>query len=756
MTTGVTLTPVRAPGAGLLIAVATAAIFASASLLFALQPLFAKLALPLLGGSPAVWTTALAFYQAALVAGYLYADRLQRLGRLGLQAGVHGVVLLAAAVIALPLSVSTLLGAPPSGAPTLWFLGVLTVSIGAPFIALSATAPLVQAWVARGAPGVDPYPLYAASNLGSFASLLAYPLLIEPAFGGQAQAMGWSVGFGLGALLILGAGVIAARQPAAASAVAAPVAQAPRPDVATRWRERAIWAASAFAPSLLLAGVTVHISTDVAAVPLLWAAPLALYLLTFVIAFASRPIVSPGLMFIARLALVFALAALAAGDARVSFIGWVEDLALHLTAFFVATLACHLELARRKPEPARLTDFYLWMSVGGALGGAFAGLVAPAIFNAVHEYPLALVACLLVAPWGKLDAERLWSGVILATLVIVVVGGLVLAERLTPQVLFNSMAPILVAAAIGLGLVAFRSRDSAPMVAALAACAFLLKPVFDPTQGVRLTERSFFGVHRVRDTPDWRLLTHGTTLHGVKSLDPARTFTPLAYYAPPTPIGSAIRMTGEIRPNATIGIVGLGSGATACLARPGQTWTFFEIDPDIVDIAQRPGLFDFVRTCTPKARIILGDARLTLGQEPDGSYDLILVDAFSSATIPAHLLTREAIALYRSKLKPGGVVLMHVSNRYLALVGPLGDIAAADDIPALVANHFPAYNRDDPKRAYDISASTVVALGADESAILPYSIDPMWETFEGPGRRLWTDDYQNVVGAILAKRRDEQ
>lgn len=748
--------PARPPGAGLLLLVATIAIFASASLLFALQPLFAKLALPLLGGSPAVWTTALAFYQAALVAGYLYADRLQRLRKLGMQAGLHGVVLALAAAVALPLGVTGLLGDPPSGAPTLWFLGVLALSIGAPFIALSATAPLVQAWVARGAPGVDPYPLYAASNLGSFASLLAYPLLIEPAFGGQAQAQGWSIGFLAGAVLITAAGLIAARTGAGAQAAEPAAAEPAKPEAATRWRERAIWAACAFAPSLLLAGVTVHISTDVAAVPLLWAVPLALYLLTFVIAFASRPFVTPGVMVLARLVLVFALAALAAGDARVSFIGWVEDLAVHLTAFFVATLACHLELARRKPEPARLTDFYLWMSVGGALGGAFAGLLAPAIFNAVHEYPLALVACLLVAPWGKLDSERLWSGVILATLVIVILGGFVLAERLTPQVLFNSMAPILVAAAIGLGLVAFRSRENAPMVAVLAACAFLLKPVFDPTQGVRLTERSFFGVHRVRDTPDWRLLTHGTTLHGVKALDPARAFTPLAYYAPPTPIGSAIRMTGELRPNARIGIIGLGSGATACLARPGQSWTFFEIDPDIVDIAKRPGLFDFVRTCTPKARIILGDARLTLGAEPERSYDLILVDAFSSATIPAHLLTREAIALYRSKLKPGGVVLMHVSNRYLALVGPLGDIAAADEIPALVANHFPNYERSDPKRIYDISASTVVALGADDAALLPYSIDPLWTSFEGPGRRLWTDDYQNVVGAILAKRRDEQ
>lgn len=748
--------PARAPGAGLLLAVATAAIFASASLLFALQPLFAKLALPLLGGSPAVWTTALAFYQAALVAGYLYADRLQRLRRLRLQAGLHGVVLAVAAAVALPLGVTGLLGDPPAGAPTLWFLGVLALSIGAPFIALSATAPLVQAWVARGAVGVDPYPLYAASNLGSFASLLAYPLVIEPAFGGQAQAMGWSVGFLMGAVLIVGAGLLAARSAAPAARVAAePPSNTPVAGAA-RWRERAIWAACAFAPSLLLAGVTVHISTDVAAVPLLWAVPLALYLLTFVIAFASRPFVTPGVMVLARLVLVFALAALAAGDARVSFIGWVEDLAVHLTAFFVATLACHLELARRRPDPARLTDFYLWMSIGGALGGAFAGLVAPAIFNAVYEYPLALVACLLVAPWGRLDAERLWSGVILATIVVVIVGGLVLAERLTPQVLFGSFAPILVAAAIGLGLVAFRSRASAPMVAALAACAFLLKPVFDPTQGVKLTERSFFGVHRVRDTPDWRLLTHGTTLHGVKSLDPARTFTPLAYYAPPTPIGSAIRMTGETRRDAAIGIVGLGAGATACLARPGQSWTFFEIDPEIVEIATRPGLFDFVRTCTPKARIVLGDARLTLGAEPERAFDLILVDAFSSATIPAHLLTREAIALYRSRLKPGGVVLMHVSNRYLALVGPLGDIAAADDVPALVAEHFPNYDRSDPKRIYDVSASTVVAFGADEAALLAYNVDPMWEAFNGPGRRLWTDDYQNVVGAILARRDGEQ
>jgi len=739
------LTPARLPTGGTFLLLATVSVFLSASLLFAVQPLFARMTLPLLGGAPGVWTTALAFYQTALVVGYLYADRISNLRSTRNQALVHLCVLAAAALVALPLSVSTLLGPPPSGAPIPWLLGIFSISVGAPFVALAATAPLVQAWVAKAAPGVNPYPLYAASNAGSFISLLAYPFLIEPIIGVGSQRWIWSVGFVLIAGLLAFVGYLAAKRSEKTD---------PRPEsvgVASdqrvgNWRERFLWAACAFAPSLLLSGVTAHIATDVASGPFLWVIPLALYLMTFVVAFADRQRVSPELMTALRTLGVLTLAAAMTTNAK---LGWLGSLALHLAVFVICALACHMELARRRPDPSRLTDFYLWMSIGGACGGIFAGLIAPVIFDSVLEYRLALIFCLLVGPWVFVTKPQALA---VCALVAVATGAYLAWD------LVNGSVPEMTVqlAALGIVFCALFVLRSPPALGAFAAIILLVLPlgVYDVKAVVQ--ERSFFGVLRVKDENTWRTLTHGTTLHGVASLDPARARDPLSYYASDTPLGATAEKVGNIKPNATIGVIGLGAGSLACHAKAGQTWKFFEIDPAIVALSTERDIFQFLKLCTPKAEVIEGDARLTLAQQPLSSFDYLLVDAFSSDMVPAHLLTREALNLYISRLKPGGVAVLHLSNRYMALIAPVIAGARANGHAAWVAKFISAADQVTSDRYYDSSSVTAVMIAATPADLEPYFGVAAWENPKPDLKRAWTDDHADLIGSIIASRRGEE
>ena len=400
---------IRAPAA--LFAVT---VFASAALVFLVEPMIAKLVLPRLGGSPSVWNTSLAFFQVALLVGYGYAHALQRLKSLRAQALIHAAALLLAA-IALPLRINELVGPPSSNHPTLWLLGVLAVSIGAPFAVLSATAPLVQAWHARTfgeGGGKEPYVLYAASNLGSLLALLAYPLIVEPGLTLHAQRWGWSGGYLVFILLIAGLAVAVLR---AGGAPAAPSASRRGRGPPIVWRERLTWVALAAIPSSLMLGVTTHITTDVASAPFLWVLPLALYLLTFIIAFQAKPAIPPDITLIFQAAAVAGCAALLPFQAN----ALVLLLPLHLVAFFLTALMCHQALVARRPEPARLTEFYLWMSFGGVVGGGFNAFLAPVIFDNVVEYPLVLALACLARPWGDWKIEPfVWAVFILG-----VVGG---------------------------------------------------------------------------------------------------------------------------------------------------------------------------------------------------------------------------------------------------------------------------------------------------------------------------------------------
>lgn len=737
------------------------AIFTSAALVFVVQPMVTKLVLPMLGGSPAVWNTAMVFFQTALLAGYGYAHLLQKVGSIKTQVAIHLGLLLAAALF-LPLSVNGLLGDPDPAAPILWLLATLTLSVGAPFAVLSATAPLLQAWYARvragHADGQNPYVLYAASNLGSFLALLSYPIVIEPlaTLSGQRGWFGWSGGYVLFVLMVVGlAFTVWRRRLDRTSEPAQLAASDPIP-----WREKGILVLLAAAPSSLMLGVTSHLSTDVASAPFLWVLPLALYLLTFVIAFQNRPWIPLNVTLVIQAAtgaIVVLIVAFRSAN-------WAMAFGLHLTAFFFAALMCHQLLAARRPPPDRLTEFYLLMSLGGVVGGAFTALLAPVIFNMVWEYPLMLVLVGLARPWGR---GRL-TGTHIGTLVAAAV---VAASPVVLSIWLNAndgargwfyanfplgMDQLAMVMLMPAAICAFLVRDRAVVFTAILVMITLSAQWIARGYDWSLSERSFFGVMRVANSPDPRLggdvhvLMHGTTLHGAQARDGRFDCVPTLYYAASTPIGQAATMVGQRGP-ARIGVVGQGSGAMATYKRTEDTMTFFEIDPMVNDLSRDPRWFTYISHCASgPINTVLGDARLTLAKETPGSYDLLIIDAFSSDAVPTHLLTEEAIAGYLALLKPDGVVLLHLSNRNLDITLPA--IAAAQSLgrPSL---HQIYYEGDDTPEMAEASTEALI-LSPTAAGLADFRADPRWNTPARTAVRPWTDDYVNLFGSLQRSMQD--
>ncbi len=747
--------PGRRTGGGWVVVVLlyAATIGLSAALLFTLQPMFAKLTLPLLGGAPSVWNTAMVFYQAMLLAGYAYAFALCRLPSRRVQVGVHAALALSTLVF-LPPVVSPWLGSPDPSAPVAWLIGTMAVSIGALCLLMSATAPLVQHWYAGlERPGSDnPYVLYAASNLGSFGALAAYPLLVEPMLGASAQVAWWSAVFVGFLAALLGAGVLyASRQPHPAHS-SRPVADATSPAAPIPWLTKLRWTALAAVPSGLLLAVTGHIAADIASAPLLWVVPLALYLLTFVFAFADqRARLLPWASLGAGVCALVLLAPL-----RGSGIEWTWALSLHLLGFFIIASALHGRLAAARPPAARLTEFYLWLALGGVIGGAITALLAPVVFDDVHEYPLLLVLALalLVRTPARRVGARIGAGV--AGLALLAVGSV---QLLFPDLLSATGGiggrPAVIAGAVLAGLaLAGRPIILACIGAGLAALVFALGR---PDQPIA-QERSFFGVLRVTDDAQGlRRLDHGTTIHGIQSTRPGEERLPMAYYGPATPIARAIRAVQDSTPGARVGIVGLGTGASACWARPGERWTFFEIDPAVRDLAFDPAVFSFHALCTPTAPVVMGDARLTLQQKPENAFDVLLIDAFSSDMVPTHLMTQEAMRIYLSRISERGIVILHVSNRMMALEGVAGDVIGAIGAHALVREFTATSARD--RSGYNFGTDAVVvarsaqalALFDTERCVFDEQRD-CWRPVRALGQRPWSDDHSNVLGAIIAKR----
>jgi hypothetical protein len=738
--------PVPAP------ALFAVAVFSSAALVFLVEPMIARLVLPELGGSPSVWNTSLAFFQAALLVGYAYAHLLQRLRSLRAQAVVH-LVALAAAGAVLPLRLHAPFGPPSPEHPILWLLAVLAVSIGPPFAVLSATASLVQAWCARlagGDPEASPYALYAASNLGSLIALVAYPLVVEPVVPLSGQARVWSLGYGLFVALI---GTVAL---GAARAAGPPAASARRPTIARpSWRERLAWLGLAAIPSSLMLGVTSYITTDVASAPFLWVIPLALYLLSFICAFAARPPIEPPTALFLQAAFVAACAAVLPFNT----VPLPLQFAAHLGAFFFTALMCHQALVARRPPPAQLTEFYFWMSLGGVLGGAFNAFLAPAVFDNVWEYPIVLVLTVLARP----RAERPPTGedwVMVGLGVVAPLAAMVIAT-------FHNRFPrggvlgdldlfelVLIALLSAAAIAAFRvRRDPVIFCVVLATLSLGANGASDRAVTTQ-SWRSFFGVLRISQARvaafggPVRLLSHGTTLHGAEALNPAYRCRPLVYYTPGTPIGQVFHLLQAERPALDIATVGLGAGSVAAYVRPADRLTFFEIDPLVARIATDPGEFSYVSRCAQgPVGIVLGDARLTLAGQPANVFDILLLDAFSSDAVPTHLLTVEALRGYLSHLKPDGVLVLHLSNRHLELLEPAQASAAAAGGAVLVQRH-----RVTPEqgRGWESDEDAVI-IGRTPAALAPFASDPRWRPADPTRVRPWTDDYVNVAGALWRK-----
>jgi spermidine synthase len=722
-----------------------ATLFVSALLLFVVQPMFTKMVLPRLGGSPSVWSVAMVAFQTFLFAGYAYAHLVSRLLKPARAAVLH-LAFLASVALTLPLGVASGFTVPPDDHVMLWLVGLFAFSIGVPFMALSATAPLLQHWfVATGHPQAkNPYVLYAASNLGSFCALLAYPFAIEPFFTLRTQTLLWSLGFSLLALCVGAAACFAA----AGSAFVHTAAEGERPT----WRRRAAWPLLTAIPAGLCIAVTSFIATDLAAAPFLWVVPLALYLLTFVAVFRDRPWISHALVL--RL-LPYVLAPLAISVFGSGKTYWFANVLLNLAAFTLVALACHGEAYRLRPAAKRLTEFYLWTSFGGVLGGAFAGIAAPHLFNYTYEYPILIVAALAVLPGLFAGGARTFireaaPGLIAA--VVVLAAWLVTSARL-PLAAEEPMQVALVALA---ALMLFQARRPARF-AGLVVFTFLLTGLWQPGLGRVKTFRSFFGVHQVVDTADGthRLLFHGTTIHGAEriraeagQLLPARP-EPLTYYYFGGPISEAIAAArGAQHHLDQVAVVGLGTGSLACHRREGEHWTFFEIDPEVIRIARDPRYFHFLSACAPDERIVLGDARLTLSASSE-RYDVIVLDAFSSDAIPVHLLTREALGMYLERLTPHGVIAFHVSNRNMELASVIAAFGKAEGLAI--------YDKQDDQvsdftKDYRANAEVVV-LARDAADLGDLPSLRGWRKLDAtPGVAEWTDDYSDILRAILRKR----
>ncbi|HEY5713521.1 MAG TPA: fused MFS/spermidine synthase [Allosphingosinicella sp.] len=704
-------------------------------LLFLTQPMIARMALPRVGGSPSIWNSAMLVYQFLLLAGYAYAHWVARL-RPRRQVGIH-LVLLGLAALWLPIGLTAAI--PPLGSePALWVPWFLLSSIGPVFFIVSAQAPLMQRWYALESSRGDPYPLYAASNLGSFAGLISYPLLVEPLTSLQQQSLVWT---GIYAFLVLLVAACALTVPAQA------VEEVPEEtEAAPTGRQMLRWIVIAAVPSGLMLSTTTHLTTDIVAVPLLWVLPLGLYLLSFVIAFAERRGIANFFTVIAPLIILIA------GGLAFSkgFYSPLLTATLGLLLLFVTAVALHSELFRTRPAVGHLTQFYLAMSFGGMLGGLFCAIVAPLLFDWAYEHPILILAAAVLVPQMPLISwPKRWTmllSIAVPALAFILSFG---TERIL--FLYGGTWPMVGSVVVSLLALACLGRRW-PFAAGLAALMLSYggwSTLVQSTEGVRT--RSYFGIYEVSERGDHsaRVLTHGTTLHGIQNLRPGLERIPTSYYARRSGVGLTMTNADALYgAHPRIGVVGLGSGTLACYARPNQAWTFFEIDPAMVQVARTR--FSFLSRCAPQAQMVLGDARLSLARQPRGSLDILAVDAFSSDSVPMHLLTREALAVYGQAVQRNGIVLFHISNRYLDLKPVVADIAAREGWTATMLQYVP----DEDEESLNATISVWIAMSRDPAAIdrlvgLSGDDSIYWEMVEPrPGFTGWTDDHASILSII--------
>lgn len=779
------------------------AIFLGAGLLFVIQPLFAKMVLPMLGGSPAVWNTCMLFFQGMLLAGYAYAHVSQKL--LGQRAQVVVHLVLLGVVLFLPaMTLPSDWSPPESETPIFWLLGVLLVVVGGPFFAVSATSPLLQQWFSATdhQRSTNPYFLYAASNAGSMLSLLAYPFLLERIFSLDTQASLWKYTYFafVGSMIVCGVLVLRSKENSSAQSIGSgqtegleaddksQKAQTESANADITWLKRIYWIGLSFVPSSWMLGVTSFLTTDITPMPILWIIPLTLYLITFIIAFSDRPFLSRNWMI--RLFPVAMLLLVASTVLQGGFL----ILVVHLVIFFLGAMMCHFELANSKPSSLHLTEFYLWVSVGGLLGGVFNGLLAPLIFPWILEYPLTLMlACLLCPTFDPAtekstkeshaidsnsldsrnrnaksknrkqrkrdevtevpsadDQDELSRKIKLGSIAAFALLFAALANSLG----FQGTSTLIMVTLVATGGLCFLFLLNKPVWFALPLGVVLVLAKLEPPQPgetVLLTARGFFGVNRVVAGPEGaqQRLYHGTTVHGIQNLDSQRPdlrLEPMTYYHRTGPLGMIFDQAQKSQPFNRVGIIGLGAGTAAAYLKPGQRFVFFEIDPIVKQIAEDDRFFTFLESCgKDNYEIVLGDGRMKLNREAQGSFDFLVFDAFSSDAIPIHLLTREAIEMYASKLSEDGFMAFHISNLHFDLEPILGDIAAELGLDSLTCHDRPI--TEEEMMEGKAPASYVVIAKLLQRTGLAKNLK--WQATRRSGRqRIWTDRFSNLFDAL--------
>jgi hypothetical protein len=718
-------------------------VFTSAFLGFALQPMVGRMILPKFGGGPAVWNTAMVFFQATLLAGYAYVHVATTWLGLKRTVMLHlGLVIVLFA--ALPVVVAEDWTAPTESNPIPSLLGCLALSAGLPFLVVSTGAPLLQKWftATAAAQSRDPYLLYAASNAGSLAGLLSYPVVIEPILGLREQSWFWSAGYALLAALTSGCAIAVWRSRGTAPLSLGPQDQigTENPVVAIDIRTRLRWLALAFVPSSLLMGVTTRITTDISPIPLLWVVPLSLYLLTFMVAFARPPSwLQRWLLWCLPFCIVAPLA--------MPFIPgeWRRLLSLnipvYLVSFAAVSLAFHGELARRKPPAAASTEFYLWIALGGVLGGSFNALLAPMVFSSPLEYELVLIlAALIMPPW-----QSCWPWLAMRWRELAAVG---LVAILALSLWCQGLAPFW---KYGLPLVGCSLVLLRPVVFGVGTAL-----IFGATLSVTVANgsqecyraRSFFGTMRVVGDAGGhvRLLYHGSTIHGGQWRDAQYRRTPLLYFDPESAIAQVfgmLRGEGFKKKLDPVAVCGLGAGTLAAFGRKDEEVTFFEIDPEMEYVARTQ--FTYLQDSEARCNVVIGDARLSMTREPAGRYGLIVLDAFSSDSVPTHLLTSEAIAMYRDKLTEHGIIAVHITNRYLDLEPVVFALAEANSLVAR-ACFDNVGTQAAIARGKRITRWVILARHHEDFGVLSH--DPRWRSVCRTKVRPWTDDYSNVIGAL--------
>jgi len=680
------------------------AIFLGAFLLFQVQPMIAKIVLPWFGGVASVWAVCLLFFQSVLLLGYLYAHLLTRYVPARRQGWVHAAVL-AVSLLALPILPSASWKPAPDADPATHILLILAATVGLPYFLLSTTSPLLQAWFSREGRGDMPYRFYALSNAGSMLGLLTYPVLVEPRVATRSQAIAWSVAYGLFAVITASIGLKAVRP---ANEHEQDTAETLSPDRFTQF----LWIALAAVGSALLLSVTNEITDNVAAVPMLWVLPLALYLLTFILCFSDSRWV-PRALFLRLLIVALGGMTYALEQSLVEIpLKWV--VAIFCSALFVCCMACHGELAKIKPDPKHLTSYYLMISLGGALGAVFVVLLAPRIFNTVQELPVSIAACAVIVPLA------LWR------------------DRTS--------------------MLHGRFKWAARLLSAALAVAIVVSLVVDAQkerEGLRASVRNFYGVLRVRDIlndkvpvdengapvgdMEYRELTNGTIQHGTQwHADKLRTI-PTTYYSSETGIGIALNSLGIVRP-LRVGVIGLGAGTLAAYGHPGDRYTFYDINPLDVEVANN--WFTYVKQSPAAVDIVMGDARLSLERQQPQHFDVLAVDAFSGDSIPTHLLTTEAFRLYFQHLKPGGILAVHISNRYLDLESVVQGSAARLGKAAMSID-----NADDDQTGQ--FASTWVLVSDLKTLLENKDIRGAGKILvNAENERPWTDNYSSIVSIL--------